>query len=192
MALVLYVNVVATQIHLHAQPIPFPYPLWLFVLQVRNSCLGNADYQRCCITTHRNLFPSCSYWGSVATLLVVPNGFRLLTKRLAVELGTAMSMPGLRLHLPAGGWFDNTSFTSLSTSPWHTTKSVDSELNNGRWKVKTAQLRHQWAVPGLPVLSDMLRENLAEWSILLFDCNLLLNEKNRQFKSDIYSQTLWY
>jgi hypothetical protein len=54
-----------------------------------------------------------SYWVSVAALLIVPNGFRLLTKRLAVELGTAMSMSGLRLHLPARGWFDSTSVTSL-------------------------------------------------------------------------------
>jgi len=56
--------------------------------------------------------------------------------------------------------------------------------------VKTVQLRHQWAVPGRPVLSGMLRGNLAEWSILLCDCYLLLYEKNRQLKSDIYSQTL--
>jgi len=56
--------------------------------------------------------------------------------------------------------------------------------------VKAVQLKHQWAVPGRPVLSDMSRENLAEWSIPLCDRNLLLYEKNRQLKSDIHSQTL--
>jgi hypothetical protein len=53
--------------------------------------------------------------------------------------------------------------------------------------VKTVERIHQWAVPGPPVLSDMLRENLAEWVTLLCDCNLLLYENIRQLKSNVYS-----
>lgn len=81
---------VTTQIRLPAQPfIPSVHSCYL--------CCGflTPAKEMSIVRDAATYIAQSNYWGSVAALLIVRNGFRLLTKRLAVELGTAMSMSGL-------------------------------------------------------------------------------------------------